>query len=158
MLRIIYTITSMMSIDFSKALPVYRHRLLDSLFLSRSILMDRLHDPTWLKTYKVWSELIEDLSNYRVYRQNVKNITSLVVVKMSRGFSNIICSTQYHQKTLCMVTSSKINIGRLWSPSSQAMWIKDWYDSVFEITAWAQEHFRNHRVWTPFTVMATNTG
>lgn len=32
----------MMSIDFSKALTVYRHRLLDSLFLSRSILMDRL--------------------------------------------------------------------------------------------------------------------
>lgn len=37
-----YTITSMMSIDFSKALTVYRNRLLDSLFLSRSILMDRL--------------------------------------------------------------------------------------------------------------------
>lgn len=32
----------MMSIDFSKALTVYRHRLLDSLFLSRSILMDHL--------------------------------------------------------------------------------------------------------------------
>lgn len=69
-----------------------------SLFLSRSrsILMDRLHDPTWLKTYKVWSELIEDLSNYRVYRQNVKNITSLVVVKMSRGFSNLSSSAVYN--------------------------------------------------------------